>query len=104
MYFPNAFRKSFLPASTTLASSGSTAALTAGQIGFFDAKTFAAVTAQAAPFILAQGSYFTKDKIGPVHGGYQESVKSKQINPKYVSRLIKSSAKVAKNQIVKVDL
>ena len=103
MYFPNAFRKSFLPASTTLASSGSTAALTAGQIGFFDAKTFAAVTAQAAPFILAQGSYFTNDKIGPVHGGYKESVKSKQINPKYISRLIKSSAKVAKNQIVKVD-
>jgi hypothetical protein len=103
MYFPNAFRKSFLPASTTLASSGSTAALTAGQIGFFDAKTFAAVTAQAAPFILAQGSYFTADKIGPVHGGYKESVKSKVINPKYISRLIKVSAKAAVNQIVKVE-
>ena len=103
MYFPNAFRKSFLPASTTLASSGSTAALTAGQIGFFDAKTFASVTAQAAPFILAQGSYFAKDKIGPVHGGYQESVKSKVINPKYVSRLIKVSSKPAQNQIVKVE-
>ena len=103
MYFPNAFRKSFLPASTTLASSGSTAALTAGQIGFYDAKTFASVTAQAAPFILAQGSYFAKDKIGPVHGGYQESVKSKVINPKYVSRLIKVSSKPAQNQIVKVE-
>lgn len=103
MYFPNAFRKSFLPASTTLASSGSTAALTAGQIGFFDAKTFAAVTAQAAPFILAQGSYFAADKIGPVHGGYKESVKSKVINPKYISRLIKVSAKTAQNQIVKVE-
>jgi hypothetical protein len=103
MYFPNAFRKSFLPASTTLASSGSTAALTAGQIGFFDAKTFAAVTAQAAPFILAQGSYFASDKIGPVHGGYKESVKSKVINPKYISRLIKVSSKTAQNQIVKVE-
>jgi hypothetical protein len=103
MYFPNAFRKSFLPASTTLASSGSTAALTAGQIGFFDAKTYAAVTAQAAPFILAQGSYFAADKIGPVHGGYKESVKSKVINPKYISRLIKVSAKAAVNQIVKVE-
>jgi hypothetical protein len=103
MYFPNAFRKSFLPASTTLASSGSTAALTAGQIGFFDAKTFAAVTAQAAPFILAQGSYFASDKIGPVHGGYKESVKSKVINPKYISRLIKVTADAAQNQIVSVD-
>lgn len=103
MYFPNAFRKSFLPASTTLASSGSTAALTAGQIGFFDAKTFQAVTAQAAPFILAQGSYFAADKIGPVHGGYKESVKSKVINPKYISRLIKVSSVTPQNQIIKVE-
>jgi hypothetical protein len=103
MYFPNAFRKSFLPASTTLASSGSTAALIAGQIGFFDAKTFQAVTAQAAPFILAQGSYFAADKIGPVHGGYKESVKSKVINPKYISRLIKVSSATPQNQIIKVE-
>ena len=74
MYFPNAFRKSFLPASTTLATTGGTDALTAGQIGFFDAKTYQVVSAQAAPFILAQGSYFAADKIGPVHGGYKESV------------------------------
>jgi hypothetical protein len=103
MYFPNAFRKSFLPASTTLATTGGTDALTAGQIGFFDAKTYQVVTAQAAPFILAQGSYFAADKIGPVHGGYKESVKSKVINPKYISRLIKITSDVAKNQIVKVD-
>ncbi len=103
MYFPHAFRKSFLPASTTLASSGSTADLTAGQIGFFDAKTFQAVTAQASPFILAEGSRFASDKIGPVHGGYKESKKSKAINPKYVSRVIKVSGKAAQNQIVKVE-
>lgn len=103
MYFPNAFRKSFLPASTTLASSGGTDALTAGQIGFFDAKTYQVVSAQAAPFILAQGSYFAADKIGPVHGGYKESVKSKVINPKYISRLIKVTSDVAQNQIVSVD-
>jgi len=104
MYFPHAFRKSFLPASTTLASSGSTQNLTAGQIGFFKAKDYTVLTAGSIdPFILAQGSYFTKDKIGPVHGGYQESVKSKVINPKYVSRVIKVSSKVAKNQIIKVD-
>ena len=103
MYFPNAFRKSFLPASTTLASSGSTAALTAGQIGFFDAKSYQVVSAQAAPFILAQGSYFAADKIGPVHGGYKESVKSKVINPKYISRLIKVTSDAAQNQIVSVD-
>jgi hypothetical protein len=104
MYFPHAFRKSFLPASTTLRTSGTTAALTAGQVGFFDAKTFAALSTGAnSPFILAQGSYFAADKIGPVHGGYKESVKSKVINPKYISRLIKVSGKASKNQIVKID-
>ena len=103
MYFPNAFRKSFLPASTTLATTGGTDALTAGQIGFFDAKSYQVVSAQAAPFILAQGSYFAADKIGPVHGGYKESVKSKVINPKYISRLIKVTSDVAQNQIVSVD-
>ncbi len=105
MYFPNAFRKSFLPASTTLASTGSTATLTAGQLGFFDAKSFAALTAaQAAPFILAEGSRFASDKIGPVHGGYKESKKSKVINPKYISRLIKIGAKTAQNQVVTVSI
>jgi len=103
MYFPNAFRKSFLPASTTLAASGGTDALTAGQIGFFDAKTFQVVSAQASPFILAEGSRFASDKIGPVHGGYKESKKSKAINPKYVSRLIKIAGKAAVNQIIKVE-
>jgi hypothetical protein len=103
MYFPNAFRKSFLPASTTLAASGGTDALTAGQIGFFDAKSFQVVSAQASPFILAEGSRFASDKIGPVHGGYKESKKSKAINPKYVSRLIKVSGKAAVNQIIKVE-
>ncbi len=103
MYFPNAFRKSFLPASTTLASSGGTDALSAGQIGFFDAKTFQVVSAQAAPFIFAEGSRFASDKIGPVHGGYKESKKSKVINPKYISRLIKVTSDVAQNQIVTVD-
>jgi hypothetical protein len=91
MYFNHAFRKSFLGKTNggvlDVRTSGSTADLTAGQIGLFDAKTFAAVTSTGKPFILAQGSYFTNDKIGPVHGGYQESVKSKVINPKYISRV-----------------
>lgn len=104
MYFPHAFRKSFLPASTTLRTSGTTAALTAGQVGFFDAKTYAALaTGVNSPFILAQGSYFATDKIGPVHGGYKESLKSKVINPKYISRLIKVNSDVAQNQIIKVE-
>lgn len=105
MYFPNAFRKSFLPASTTLASSGSTQNLTAGQIGFFNAKTYAVQTSGGVtPFILAQGSYFVGDKIGPTAGGYQETVKSKVINPHYISRVIKVAAKTPVQQVVKVSV
>lgn len=108
MYFPHAFRKSYIPAvsagTLSLAGSGSTAALTAGQLGVFNAQSFAALTtAGTTPFILAQGSYFAADKIGPVHGGYQESVKSKVINPKYISRVMKVAGKSAQNQVVSVS-
>lgn len=111
MYFPNAFKKAFLvgtngisTGAVSLQANGTTASLTAGKVGFFNASTYAAITsASATPFIIAQGSYFTSDKIGPVHGGYQESVKSKTINPKYISRVIKVSAKAAKNQIIRID-
>ena len=107
MYFNHAFRKSFLGKSNgatptpalSVATSGTTANLTAGQIGLFDAKTFQAVTSTGKPFILAQGSYFTEDKIGPVHGGYKESVKSKVINPKYISRVFTTCAVDAQPEI-----
>jgi hypothetical protein len=112
MYFPNAFKKAFLVGSNgiangavSLASTGTTAALTAGKLGVFNASSYAALTAAGtAPFIIAQGSYFTSDKIGPVHGGYQESVKSKTINPKYISRVFKVASKTAQNQVVEVSI
>jgi hypothetical protein len=44
-------------------------------------------TLQDLPMVyLAQGSINTVDKLGPFAGGYKESVKTKGINPKYVSR------------------
>jgi len=112
MYFPNAFKKAFLVGSNgiansavSLASTGTTADLTAGKLGVFNASTYAALTTPGtAPFIIAQGSYFTSDKIGPVHGGYQESVKSKTINPKYISRVFKVASQTAQNQIVEVSI
>ena len=109
MYFNHAFRKSFLPitsqgAIALVTSSGSsTADLTAGEIGAFTPNGQAgAGAASTKPFILAQGSYFTKDKIGPFHGGYQESVKSKVINPRYITRVFHVDAATAQNQIVQV--
>jgi len=38
------------------------------------------------PLILASSSVLQKDKIGPFHGGYTETNKSKMINPKYVQK------------------
>jgi hypothetical protein len=69
-----------------------------GSFTFVDPNTFVTPTlttsyaghSLACPLILASGSVhgqFTggKDKVGPFHGGYTESVKSKMINPKYIS-------------------
>ena len=80
----------------TLASSGLTSALTSGQLGMFAPtsavnSTLAIASASIKPFFVIQGSYFAADKIGS-HGGYKESVKSKLVNPKYISRVMKISS------------
>lgn len=107
MYFNHAFRKSFLGVASgpvlSVATTGTTATLTAGQLGLYDAKTYAALPGSTGkPFILAQGSYFTNDKIGPVHGGYKESVKSKVINPKYISRVFTTCAVLPTPQTIAI--
>ena len=43
-------------------------------------------TYECCPLILASSSVLQKDKIGPFHGGYTETNKSKMINPKYVQK------------------
>jgi hypothetical protein len=92
--------------SISVLSTGSTASLTEGQIGFFTPSGTALQTASSKPFIIAQGSYFTSDKIGgnKFLGGYQESIKSKTINPHYISRVIKISAAQPANQIKEFSL
>ena len=111
-YFSHAFQKMMIGVPTTgtltVATTGtSTALLTAGQLGFIDAKTNLAVAApnmSANPMIyLAQGSFATKDKLGPFHGGFQESIKSKGINPKYVTRFYKECARLSQNEILTLD-
>lgn len=128
MYFNHAYRKSFLaqwkqapalPGPQELAPpgseidqliSGSTNDLEAGQIGLFDAKTYQAFgdSNGGKPFILAQGSYWKlpgkKDKIGPFHGGYQESVKSKVINPKYINKIFVTCSTPPVNQVKDIEI
>ena len=53
-------------------------------------------TIQDLPMIyLAQGTINTVDKLGPFAGGYKESVKTKGINPKYVSKFFKANPSCA---------
>lgn len=91
-YFSSAFKKHFI-GSGSVKTTGATESLAAGQIGIFDAKTFNAlpvVGSNPKPnkmFIIAQGSMHSKDTRGGIsHGGLQESVKSRPINPKYIEK------------------
>lgn len=87
-----------------------TASLSAGQLGIYD-QNFTqinySVAATNKPFYLVQGSYYKNpgysDKIGS-HGGYQESVKSKMINPKYISRIFWVQSKAPVQQVVQIPL
>jgi hypothetical protein len=112
MYFPNAFKKTFLPAVTggtlTVNTSAATSALAAGEVGLYSQAYANLSTATASslsvntPFYIVMGSYFTSDKISPALGGYKESIKSKLINPKYVTRFFTVDAKQPRQQVVKV--
>jgi hypothetical protein len=99
-YFPHAFQKMLLATHATpfrgnaadATANRTTLDILAGQLAIINAKNnkildlAAAASYTATPLVyLAQGSTHPTDKIGSFHGGYQETVKSKGINPKYVS-------------------
>jgi hypothetical protein len=117
MYFSHAFRKTLLAAPTSpggstldASSTAATSALTAGQLGLYN-QSFGVIDYTSAgtktPFYLVQGSYYKttgySDTIG-AHGGYQESVKSKMINPKYITRLFWVQAKAPTQQVVQIPV
>jgi hypothetical protein len=61
-----------------------------GVTGFFIAKTDESIVPgkndTCCPFYIASASIKLNDKQGPFHGGYQESNKSKVINPKFLRK------------------
>lgn len=92
-YFNHAFNKVFVGTAGFVTDPGTkTSELTKGQFTFVDPTAWDVPadldpdTTLACPLVLAAGSIYANDKIGKFHGGYQESVKSKIINPKYVTR------------------
>jgi hypothetical protein len=96
-YFNHAFYKSFLATDASAADGTKTSALAAGQLALVDGKDWTAHVTGSFPVpgmaYLVQGSFHQNDTIGgnKNHGGYAESVKSKGINPKYLTRVWESS-------------
>jgi len=105
-YFNHSFQKMFLGteagspggldqgfiASAGVASHNIKSLYGVGAFGMFDPSTYLTVasgstpTTTGKPLILASSSLYQHDKVGPFNGGYQESNKSKLINPKYISK------------------
>jgi hypothetical protein len=83
-------------------------ATTDGYIGWFNPKTNLSVDindegfAPCCNLYLAGSAIFSNDKIGPLAGGYQETNKSKMVNPKYVSRFYTVEPCAPQNNVIHV--
>ncbi len=111
-YFNNAFYKTFVATSTEASEGTATSALTKAQLSLVKDSDWTSMAIPNAVLpanslaYLVQGSFYSKDKIGnnPGHGGYQESVKSKGINPKYISRVWAADCKTATQATASLSL
>ena len=104
-YFNHAFKKTFVGTNGFVETAGvNSANVDPAQFTFVNPQTWVspdltAITT-ATPLVLVAGSFHSRDKIGPFAGGYTESIKSKTINPKYVSSVYRVNPNSAKpNQI-----
>lgn len=109
-YFPHAYQKVLVATDGFNATPGHSITLesTPGKVAVVDSKTNLIEDLSQAPtstqVYLAQGSFYANDKIGPYHGGYKESVKSKFINPKYVSAFYVTTPAAATANILNVSV
>ncbi len=93
-----------------LANAGAPYSLGPGTFGMFDANTWQSLTIadlstnNCCPLVLAAASLKLQDKQGPFHGGYQESNKSKTINPKFVREFYRVDQCTPQQNIVHVGI
>jgi hypothetical protein len=74
-----------------------------GYVGYFNPKTnLSVIPENCCNVILAGSAIYSNDKIGPFHGGYTETNKSKMINPKYVSRFYTVDPCAPQNEVLHV--
>ena len=89
-------------------SANGASATTDGYIGWFNPKTSLSVDindegfAPCCNLFLAGSAIYSNDKIGPLAGGYQETNKSKMVNPKYVSRFYSIDPCDPQNNVIHV--
>lgn len=110
-YFNHAFRKCYVISSTDTLGDKTSASLASGEFGVagqsWECNPVAApVGAGDRHVYFVQGSYHTVDTIGnnPGHGGYSESIKSKGINPNYISALWRTADCAAQAATAEVQL
>jgi hypothetical protein len=76
---------------------------TSGYVGIFDPKTNLSITPdQCCNIYIAGSAIYNNDKIGPFHGGYTETNKSKMINPKYVQNFYRVDPCTPQNMVLHV--
>ena len=79
-----------------------------GSYGFFDPNTWVSVNeagltpGNCCPLVLASASLLSDDKVGPFHGGYKESNKSKMINPRYIQKVYKVETCVPQQSVISI--
>ncbi len=121
-YFNHAFKKTIVMNTYVAPGPGSatTDALQAGELSIYDARTFAPADLGGNPccqFLIAAGPNTRandgsvdaaltyaggNDRIGPFHGGYQASIKSKGIQAKYVNNYFTQDSNAAQQSILHV--
>jgi len=83
-----------------------TTATTDGYIGWFSPSTNLSLAigggSSCCTAYLAGSAIYSNDKIGPLAGGYQETNKSKMVNPKYVSRFYSVAPCLPQNNVIHV--
>jgi len=83
-------------------------ALGIGVFGLVDPTNYQSVNAASAaltggqPLLLVSTALYANDKIGPFHGGYQETNKSKMINPKYVRAFYRVDPCLPQNIVINI--
>ena len=121
-YFNHAFKKTIVMNTyvAPVAATTTTDSLQAGELSLFDARTFLGADVATNPccqFLIAAGPCTRandgsvdaaltyaggNDRIGPFHGGYQASIKSKGIQARYVNNYFTQDSNAAQQSILHV--